>query len=122
MERQRRQVTVTVRRSYAPASASRSVPSGHLGCAGLESLWRDAGGVNSAAFVAAEVAMAESGGNQFATGPAGERGYWQIHPDHGALSTYDPYGNARAAILISQDGRSWSAWTTWTSGLFCGRC
>lgn len=96
--------------------------SGTLSCPGLEALWVSAGGSRSAAFLAAEIAMAESGGNQYATGPAGERGYWQIHPDHGALSTYDPFGNARAAVIISDDGRNWSAWTTYTSGAYHGRC
>ena len=66
--------------------------------------------------------MAESGGNQFATGTVGERGYWQINPDHGALSTYDPNGNARAAVILSADGSNWSPWTTYTSGLYAGRC
>ena len=96
--------------------------SGRLSCSGMEALWRSAGGSPSAAFVAASIAMAESGGNEYATGPDGERGYWQIHPDHGALSTYDPFGNARAAIIISDDGRDWSAWTTYTSGAYLGRC
>jgi lysozyme-like protein len=95
---------------------------GHLSCRGLESLWESAGGNSGSAFLAAEIAMAESGGNQYATGPAGERGYWQIHPDHGALSTYDPYGNARAAVIISDNGRNWSPWTTYTHGLYAGKC
>ena len=95
---------------------------GTLGCAGLESLWEAAGGAPGAAFTAAEIAEAESGGNQYATGPVGERGYWQINPDHGSLSTYDPIGNARAAIIISDDGVDWSAWTTFTSGAYIGRC
>ena len=54
--------------------------------------------------MAAEIAMAESSGRQFATGPFGERGYWQINPNHGALSTYDPLGNAKAAVIISDNG------------------
>lgn len=101
---------------------SGSVLSGTLGCIGLESLWRAAGGNPGSAFIAAEIAMAESGGNQFATGPAGERGYWQIHPDHGVLSTYNAYGNARAAVIISGNGSNWSPWTTFTSGAYIGRC
>lgn len=96
--------------------------SGTLSCAGLESLWRAAGGPSWAAFTAAEIAMAESGGRQYATGPAGERGYWQIHPDHGFLSTYNAYGNARAAVIISGGGRNWAPWTTFTSGAYHGRC
>lgn len=96
--------------------------SGTLSCSGLEQLWTNAGGSVGARFTAAEIAMAESGGNQYATGQAGERGYWQINPDHGSLSTYDPTGNAHAAIVISSDGTNWSAWTTYTSGLYIGRC
>ena len=95
---------------------------GTLGCNGLESLWRSAGGNPGSAFTAAEIAEAESGGNQYATGAAGERGYWQINPDHGALSTYNAYGNASAAVIISGNGSNWSPWTTFTSGAYIGRC
>lgn len=104
------------------AGAGRPSAGGTLGCSGLEQLWTAAGGPRRAAFTAAEVAMAESGGRQYATGHAGERGYWQINPDHGALSTYDPYGNARAAVIISSWGRDWSPWTTYTRGLYAGLC
>lgn len=96
--------------------------SGTLGCHGLEALWRSAGGAPWAEVTAASIAMAESGGRQYATGAAGERGYWQIHPVNGALSTYNAYGNARAAVIMSHDGRSWSPWTTYTSGIYRGRC
>lgn len=96
--------------------------SGTLSCTGLEQLWLDAGGSPAAEVMAASIAMAESGGNQFATGTVGERGYWQINPVNGALSTYDPYGNARAAVIMSADGTNWSPWTTFTSGAYAGRC
>ena len=96
--------------------------SGTLSCTGLEQLWLDAGGSAAAEVTAASIAMAESGGNQFATGTVGERGYWQINPVNGALSTYDPYGNARAAVIMSADGTNWSPWTTFTSGAYVGRC
>jgi LysM repeat protein len=96
--------------------------SGTLSCNGLEELWEEAGGSHAEAFMAAEIAMAESSGRQFATGPVGERGYWQIHPIHGALSTYDPLGNAKAAVVISGNGRNWTPWTTFTSGAYRGRC
>ncbi|MGH3190202.1 MAG: LysM peptidoglycan-binding domain-containing protein [Streptosporangiaceae bacterium] len=96
--------------------------SGTLGCAALETLWEEGGGSHAEAFTAAEIAMAESGGNQFATGTVGERGYWQINPDHGSLSTYDPLGNAKAAVVISDNGTNWSPWTTYTSGAYRGRC
>lgn len=95
---------------------------GTLGCPGLEQLWQQAGGSAAQAVTAASIAMAESGGQQFATGAAGERGYWQINPDHGSLSTYDPLGNAKAAVIISGDGANWTPWTTYTSGAYLGRC
>ena len=55
-------------------------------------------------------------------GPVGERGYWQINTNHGSLSTYDPLGNARAAVIISANGTNWHPWTTFTSGAYRGRC
>jgi len=99
-----------------------AAPSGTLGCPGLEELWEQAGGSGAQAVMAASIAMAESSGQQFATGAAGERGYWQINPDHGSLSTYDPLGNAKAAVIISGDGTNWTPWTTYTSGAYHGRC
>ena len=96
--------------------------SGTLSCSGLEALWVDAGGSAAVEVTAASIAMAESGGNQFATGTVGERGYWQINPVNGSLSTYDPYGNARAAVIMSGNGANWSPWTTYTSGAYAGRC
>ncbi len=95
---------------------------GTLGCSGLEALWQAAGGSPAAAVTAASVAMAESGGNQWATGTVGERGYWQINPVNGALSTYDAFGNARSAVIMSADGANWSAWTTYMDGAYAGRC
>jgi len=115
--------------AYTPKHATRtavltssSTLSGTLGCAGLEELWEQAGGSSGQAITAASIAMAESSGQQFATGAAGERGYWQINPDHGSLSTYDPLGNAKAAVAISDDGTNWTPWTTFTSGIYLGRC
>ena len=96
--------------------------SGTLSCGALEELWEQGGGSHAEAFMAAQIAMAESSGEQFATGAAGERGYWQINPDHGSLSTYDPLGNAEAAVAISADGTNWTPWTTFTSGAYLGRC
>ena len=82
---------------------------GTLSCRGLEALWESAGGSSAAAFTAAEIAMAESGGRQYATNlndgnGTTDRGYWQINSVHGSLSTYDAYANARAAVLISNNG------------------
>jgi LysM repeat protein len=96
--------------------------SGTLSCPGLEELWEQAGGSDAQAVMAASIAMAESSGQQFATGTVGERGYWQINPNHGSLSTYDPLGNAKAAVIISDDGTNWTPWTTFTSGAYRGRC
>ena len=104
------------------STATTSNLSGTLNCSGLEALWVEAGGSPAVEVTAASIAMAESGGNQFATGTVGERGYWQINPVNGSLSTYDPYGNARAAVIMSADGANWSPWTTYTSGAYVGRC
>ncbi len=88
-----------------PAAAANASEHGTLGCAGLEALWESAGGSRAAAFTAAEIAMAESSGRQYAslvnTNGTTDRGYWQINSSHGSLSTFDAYGNARAAVLIS---------------------
>jgi LysM repeat protein len=112
--------------TYTPAKSAvlttSSALSGTLGCSGLEELWEEAGGSAAQALTAASIAMAESSGQQYATGAAGERGYWQINPDHGSLSTYDPLGNAKAAVIISDDGTNWTPWTTYTSGAYLGRC
>jgi hypothetical protein len=73
--------------------------------------------------MAAEIAVAESGGRQYAHSPTNDFGYWQINGGHGpSMATYDPLGNARAAIAISGDGTHWGAWTTYTSGAYQGRC
>jgi LysM repeat protein len=97
--------------------------SGTLGCSGLEALWEDAGGSHAEAFTAAEIAMAESGGRQYALSPTNDFGYWQINGSHGpAEATFNAMGNARAAVAISDDGRDWGPWTTYVTGAFEGRC
>ena len=117
--------------SYAPKHAKTGTTltssathlSGTLGCSGLEALWEAAGGSHAKAFVAAEIAMAESGGRQYALSPTNDYGYWQINGSHGpAMATYNPIGNAKAAIAISRDGTDWYPWTTYTSGAYAGRC
>jgi LysM repeat protein len=122
----------TTTSSYTPRHAkakatvltsSTSRLSGTLGCSGLEALWEAAGGSHAEAFTAAEIAMAESGGRQYAYSPTNDYGYWQINGSHGpALATFNAYGNARAAIIISDNGRNWYPWTTYTSGAYHGRC
>jgi len=106
----------------AATLTSSSVPSGTLGCSGLEELWKDAGGSAGEATMAASIAMAESGGNQYALSPTNDYGYWQINGSWGPLATYNAIGNAKAAVHISADGTNWSPWTTYTSGAYYGRC
>jgi hypothetical protein len=97
--------------------------SGQLGCGGLEALWEAAGGPAGDAVLAASVAMAESGGDQYAISPGGANvGYWQINVSHGALASTDAMVNARAAVQISSDGSDWTPWTTYTSGAYAGKC
>ena len=111
-------------KSAVLTSSSRSTSlSGTLGCTGLEELWEDAGGSHADAFTAAEIAMAESGGRQYALSPTDDYGYWQINASHGPdEATFSPLGNARAAIAISDDGTDWYAWTTYVEGLYAYRC
>ena len=52
----------------------------------------------------------------------GHSGRAARHARYGALSTYNPLGNAKAAVVISDDGRNWTPWTTFTSGAYRGRC
>jgi len=96
--------------------------SGTLSCSGLEQLWTSAGGNPADAFMAAEIAEAESGGNQYALSPTDDYGYWQINASNGALATFNAHGNARSAIALSDDGSNWNAWTTYHTGAYEGRC
>jgi hypothetical protein len=88
----------------------------------LQQLWITNGGNPTAAPMAAAIAEAESSGNTTATNQntngSTDRGAWQINSVHGALSTYDPNANAKAAISISGNGTNWGPWTTYTSGAF----
>ena len=112
--------------SAASAAAMSAAGGGTLSCSGLEALWESAGGSPGAAFMAAEIARAESSGRQYATDDNGngtvDRGYWQVNSIHGALSTYDPAGNARAAVQLSGDGTNWSPWVTYQTGAYQGQC
>jgi len=112
----------TPRHAKATELVSSAVPGGTLGCTGLEALWEDAGGAPSAAFMAAEIAMAESGGEQYALSPTDDYGYWQINISNGALATYNALGNAKSAVIISHDGTDWYPWTTYRTGAYEGRC
>jgi LysM repeat protein len=113
----------TATKTTATLTSSASRLGGTLGCNGLEDLWEAAGGSHAEAFMAAEIAMAESGGNQYALSPTDDYGYWQINASHGpSMATFNAMGNAKAAIAISDDGSDWGAWTTYTSGAYAGRC
>lgn len=106
-----------------------TIQGGTLSCTQLEALWIRAGGSRSAAFLAAEVARAESGGRQYARDPAKgyyrdgnvDIGYWQVNTVHGNIP-YDPIGNAQAAIRVSGNGSDWSPWVTYNKGLEVGQC
>jgi hypothetical protein len=91
-------------------------------CAGLEQLWEQAGGSSAQAFMAAEIAMAESGGNPNAISPTDDFGLWQINGSHGSLATLNPLQNAKSAVILSGDGTNWGPWTTYHSGAYIGRC
>ena len=110
----------------ADAAVAVSGSGGVLDCAQLEQLWEEAGGPSSAAFLAAEVARAESGGNPDSTDDDGngtvDRGLWQINSIWGSESTYSGLGNARAAVAISDGGTNWTPWVTYQRGLEDGQC
>lgn len=74
-------------------------------------------------YLAAAVAMAESGGNPGAINAANsdgstDRGLFQINSVHGALSTTDLHANIDAAFKISSGGTDWSPWVAFTSGAY----
>lgn len=109
----------------APAPASQAVqqaPQGQYSCSGLEQLWEQAGGSPGAAFMAAEIAMAESSGNPNAISPTDDYGLWQINASNGALATLNPLANAKSAIVLSGNGTNWGPWTTYRTGAYYGRC
>lgn len=90
----------------------------------IKALWIQAGGNPQNAAIAAAVALAESAGKTDAAPVNGngsvDRGLWQINSVHGAQSTLDPLGNARAAVAISDNGANWKPWcTAYTDGA-CG--
>jgi hypothetical protein len=91
----------------------------------LETLWDSQGGNKSASFLAAEIATAESGGRAYIVSPTDDYGLWQINWSHDPADPQiylNPVVNARAAIAISDDGADWSAWTTFTKGMYEGMC
>jgi LysM repeat protein len=99
-----------------------AAPRGSYSCSALEQEWEAAGGSAAHAFMAAEIAMAESGGNPNAISPTDDFGLWQINGSNGALATLNPFQNAKSAIILSDDGTNWGPWTTYHSGAYSGRC
>ena len=95
---------------------------GMYSCSGLEQLWEQEGGSAAGALMAAEIAMAESGGNPNAISPTDDFGLWQINASNGSLATLNPFQNARSAIALSGDGTNWGPWTTYHSGAYSGKC
>jgi hypothetical protein len=108
--------------AHASATAAVATSAGTYSCSGLEALWEEAGGPAGSAFMAAEIAMAESGGNPAAVSPTDDFGLWQINGSHGSQATLNPLANAEAAVAISGGGSSWGPWTTFTTGAYAGRC
>jgi len=108
-----------------PVPGASSNESGTLDCSQLESLWEAAGGSPSAAFMAAEIATAESSGQQYATDDDGngtvDRGYWQMNSINPG-SSYDPMTNAKGAVALSDDGANWQPWVTYQTSAYVGKC
>ena len=101
---------------------TQSAAQGMYSCSGLEQIWEQEGGSPAAAFMAAEIAMAESGGNPSAISPTDDFGLWQINASNGPLATLNPFQNAKSAITLSDNGTNWNPWTTYRSGAYSGRC
>jgi LysM repeat protein len=104
------------------AAVVHSASQGMYSCSGLEQLWEQAGGSSAHAFMAAEIAMAESGGNPNAISPTDDFGLWQINGSNGSLATLNALQNARSAITLSGNGTNWGPWTTYHSGAYNGKC
>jgi hypothetical protein len=98
---------------------------GVYNCKMLEEIWIQEGGNPGASFLAAEIATAESGGRTYIVSPTDDYGLWQINWSHDPSDPekyLNPVVNTRAAISISSDGTNWTAWTTYTKGLYIGMC
>jgi LysM repeat protein len=108
--------------AHGGTAAVASVSQGRYSCSGLEQIWEQAGGSPGRAMMAAEIAMAESGGNPNAISPTDDFGLWQINASNGALATLNPLQNAKSAVELSNNGTNWGPWTTYTSGAYAGRC
>ena len=99
----------------------------------LKALWIANGGAANHANMAAAIALAESGGSSDeVSGPNSDGhnsydvGLWQInsywHSEYFPNGSYDnmktPNKNCKAAIHISNNGTSWSQWSTYNNGAY----
>jgi Lysozyme like domain len=100
-----------------------TAPKGSYNQSSLQQLWISNGGNPSAAQNAACHGMQESGGDPNAKNGSPcspgsyAEGLWQICMPLNARyvpggNAFDPNANAKAAILMSNNGSNWSAWTT----------
>jgi LysM repeat protein len=112
----------TAAKSGGSTEVVQTTAAGDYGCSALEQVWENAGGSPAHALMAAEIAMAESGGNPNAISPTDDFGLWQINASNGALATLNVPANAKSAIILSDNGSNWDAWTTYTSGAYAGKC
>src|SRR6266568_3902643 len=88
-----------------------------------ENLWIQAGGNPVVASIAAAISMAEdTSGDPNVVSPTNDVGLWQInlpsHPQYNVTELQDPLSNAKAAVAISNNGRNWNPWTSYTSGAY----
>ena len=117
----------------SPAGGLAAGP-GVLAPAQIAAFGHEAGWRGDVLVVAVAVALAESGGNpraHNATPPDDSYGLWQINmlgplgPDRRARyglganrELWEPAVNARVAHAVSDAGRNWSPWSTYTNGSY----
>ena len=94
--------------SHGSSGGSSGGLSGTLSCSGLEELWEVGGRQSGRRVHGGRDREAESGGNQNALSPTDDYGYWQINGCNGSLATFSAYGNARSAIILSDNGSNWN--------------
>jgi hypothetical protein len=125
--------TSAVPESGAPTAASSATApaSGNYTTAELESLWTSNGGSSGTAFVAAQVALAESSGDPDATSanPDGGTnvGLWQLDTKgvgagYSVAQLQSPSQNAAITVMASKNGSSWIYWadSVITNGIYTG--
>lgn len=111
--------------STAPAGPA-PAHSGIYGITDIETLWTSQGGSSDTAFTAANVAMAESGGNPaYVSGD--KAGLWGISvagigAGYTAAQLQDPGTSARLTIMHTVNGTSWAGWddAVVTNGAYTG--